>query len=98
MYVVDMPSVNSNIKLVKYADDTVIMELLSDNQSSQLQTVADIVNNWCSNNDLVLNAKKTKEMVMQNARDNPCYPTLLLNNSEIEQVSQFTYLGTIITS
>ena len=45
MYVVDMPSVNSNIKLVKYADDTVIMELLSDNQSSQLQTVADIVNN-----------------------------------------------------
>ena len=37
-------------------------------------------------------------MVMQNARDNPCYPTLLLNNSEIEQVSQFTYLGTIITS
>ena len=37
-------------------------------------------------------------MVMQNARDNPCYPTLLLNNSEIERVSQFTYLGTIITS
>ena len=98
MYVVDMPTVNNNIQLVKYADDTVIMELLSDKQPSQLQMVADTVNNWCAENDLVLNAKKTKEMIMQNARDNPSYPMLHLNNSDIEQVDQFTYLGTIVTS
>jgi hypothetical protein len=92
-----MPS-TSNIKLVKYADDTVIIELLTENQPSELQTMTNTINSWCADNDLILNAKKTKEMVMCNARDNPSYPQLLVNNTSIEQVEQFTYLGTIITN
>ena len=39
MYVVDTPTTNSYIKLVKYADDTVIMELLSDEQPSELSVL-----------------------------------------------------------
>ena len=61
MYLIYIPTVNSNIKKVKYADDTVIVELLPDNQQSQLQMVADIVNNWCSDDDLILNAKKRND-------------------------------------
>ena len=77
MYVVDMPTVNNNIQLVKYADDTVIMELLSENSHQQT------TKNWCSENDLVLDAKKAEEMIMQNDRDNPCYLMLHLNSSDI---------------
>jgi hypothetical protein len=33
-----------------------------------------------------------------NARDNTSYPQLLVNGTPIEQVNQFTYLGTILTS
>ena len=84
MYVNYMPTVNNNILLDKYADDTVIMELLSENSHQQT------TNNWCSENDLVLNAKKAEEMIMQNDRDNPCYLMLQLNSSDIEQIDQFT--------
>lgn len=37
-------TVNSSIKPVKYVDDTVIIELLSYNQLSQIQTAAYIIN------------------------------------------------------
>jgi gmma-aminobutyric acid receptor subunit gamma/cGMP-dependent protein kinase 2 len=59
LYVIDMPS-SDNIKPVKYAEDTVIVELLADNQPSELQTMTDNMYEWCSTNDLILNAKKTK--------------------------------------
>jgi hypothetical protein len=97
LYVVDMPKTSENIRLVKYADDTVILELLSANATSDLQSDADSVSQWCADNDLILNAKKTKELIICNYRDDPTQPALVINNSEIEQVDQFTYLGTIVT-
>ena len=98
LYVADMPISNTNIRLVKYADDTVIIELVPSDRSSKLQAVANSISQWCHHNDLVLNAKKTKEMIICNARDSPSQPVLLIDNSEIEQVDHFTYLGTVLTS
>ena len=97
-YVASMPTLNPNIQILKYADDTVILEFLSKAQPSNLQQEVINLCTWCSDRDLLLNSKKTKEMVFSNARDNPTTQHLVINGSQIEQVTEFVYLGTALTT
>ena len=96
IYVDDMTTNSENTIMVKYADDTLIMELLNEDQPSNLQHEMTLVSEWCTNNNLILNINKTKEVVFSNARDNPNPNPVRLNNIEIEQVQEYKYLGTII--
>lgn len=60
--------------------------------------IANTINPWCSDNDLALNLKTENwRTFLCNARDNPFYPELPINNADIGQVEKFTYLGTFIT-
>jgi hypothetical protein len=97
-YVSSMPTLNSNTEILKYADDTVILEFLTSTQPSCLQQEADHLYAWCCEHDLLLNSKKTKELVFSNARDNPTTQQLVINGSPIDQVTEFVYLGTTLTT
>ena len=98
LYVAQMPLANDKINIIKYADDTVLIEYLSRSEPSTLQQEAHHLEQWCADNDLLLNAKKTKELVFSNAKDSPTTSPLVINNSDIEIVESFTYLGTVLTS
>ena len=51
---------------------------------------------WCNNNFLDLNVKKTKEMIFDfHSKLTPHVPTVI-NNSEVEVVATYKYLGTVI--
>lgn len=53
---------------------------------------------WCEISHLLLNSSKTKELIISNLRHQPITQPLMVQNSEIEQVLSFKYLGTTITS
>jgi hypothetical protein len=97
IYVQHMPKpINGNFHIIKYADDTVLIELLSKNDISCMSDAADQLAVWCDHNDLFLNVSKTKELLLCNLRDNPVHCALNINGNSVEQVESFKYLGTII--
>jgi hypothetical protein len=97
IYVQHMPIPKyGNFHLIKYADDTVLIELLSKNDASFMSKAANELADWCNVNDLSLNVLKTKELIVCNLRDNPTHPKLTINGSDVEQVESFKYLGTIL--
>ena len=43
-----------------------------------------------------LNVSKTKELIISNMRDNPTSDSLVIDNTAVEQVDSFKYLGTVV--
>ncbi len=52
---------------------------------------------WCRGNNLCINVKKTKEMVVDFRRDRRPLPPLYIGGVAVEVVSSFRYLGVYIT-
>ena len=51
---------------------------------------------WLASNKLSLNARKTKFMVFHTVQRKIRYPILTINNTVIERVKQFNFLGIIL--
>jgi len=92
-----MPKLDSNnFHSIKYADDTVLIELLKQMTDSLLNTSTATLSDWCSLNNLTLNVTKTKELIFSNKRHNPICDKLTVNGKPVERVTHFKYLGTIL--
>ena len=82
-----------------YADDTTLYCNLDDSTSETLlNNKLTKITDWLSSNKLSLNVKKTKFMVFYPPKGKVNYPTLKLNNVNIERVSQVNFLGVILAS
>ena len=55
--------------IVKFADDTTITGLISDNNEDNYRLEINSIVDWCDNNNLMLNVNKTKEMVIDFIRN-----------------------------
>ena len=52
------------MKIIKYADDTVVVGLIENDNESEYRSAIKFVSEWCNNNFLNLNVNKTKELVI----------------------------------
>ncbi len=95
LYTNDCRSLVNNCFTVKFADDAALAGLLRD---SELLYRCDIQNfiKWCQDNYLFLNVKKTKEMIIDFRRNRPALDPIVIDNQNIEIVTEYKYLGTII--
>jgi hypothetical protein len=84
--------------IIKYADDSAIVSLISDEDESDYKKCIEYVTQWCKDKFLVLNTAKTKEIIFSNCRDSRSRNPIIVNGSEIEQVNQFKYLGVMLDS
>ena len=91
------PRYDSNI-IVKFVDDTTVIGLISDDDESAYRDDVKQLVSWCASNDLVLNVSKTKEIVVDFRKSKSVPSTLIVNNSEVEIVDSFKFLGIHITS
>ena len=90
-------SSHQSVKLLKFADDTTIIGLISGGDESAYRWEIDHMAAWCTQNNLVLNAVKTVEMVVD-YRKNPAPLTpITLSDSTIDIVESCRFLGTIIS-
>ena len=79
-----------------------LIESCADIYSLHLNLQADLDNiaNWCKGKKLTINIKKTKGILFESAKKvkNTIIPKLILNNEQIEYVSNYRYLGIIVDS
>ena len=81
-------------RLILYADDSILhveartIEEATTKLNEDLHAVA----NYCTENKLVINTKKSKVMVFHKAK-NIADTNVLLNGERLEVVSDFKYLG-----
>ena len=55
---------HQSVKLIKFADDTTVVGLITRNKKSEYRNHISSLLDWCSANNLELNVGKTKEMVV----------------------------------
>ena len=81
----------------KDADDTAIIGLLSDNNSTTAyQQSTTQFSQWCTDNYLQLNDDKTKEKVIHTAKTPPTFNRTFIRGQPVELVNSFKYLGLTI--
>lgn len=83
-----------NIPIVKYADDTAILGLISNNQYHLhfCETVVWFVT-WCESHFLELNVKKTKEMTIDFRVKTEELANIEIKGEKVEAVNEYKYLG-----
>ena len=80
---------DSNV-IVKFADDTAMMGLGDETAYRQEVSGLEL---WCRENNLILNAKMMKELIVDFRRKGPTPPPLYIDNAAVEGVHTFKYLG-----
>ena len=92
LYINDLSELLLHNNITLYADDTVLYSSNSD----YLQEILDKVKDWCDDNLLTINCKKSQWMqtrIIKKKQDNT---SLRLGNISLDQVSEYKYLGILI--
>ena len=80
----------------KYADDTVLTGLITnDFDNEYVHEITSFVN-WCKINHLVLNIDKTKEVVIDFRKTIIPPNKIVIDDKEVERVDDFKYLGVVL--
>ncbi len=72
--------------IIKFADDTTVVGLISNNDETHYREEVAQLAEWCGANNLSLNVEKTKEVVLD-------HPPLTIDSSTVERVSSTKFLG-----
>ena len=81
----------------KYVDDLTISEVIPSGGTSSLQKDLDVIAQWSLRNNMNLNPKKCKEIVISSLRSRPDLSPLCVNEHPLERVSSHKVLGVTIS-
>jgi len=76
-YTHDLEASNANNVIIKYADDTAVIGLISSNHESHYRKEVENVVQWSKENNLLLNTSKTCELVIDFCQNRNQVPTVL---------------------
>ncbi|KAK3560314.1 hypothetical protein QTP86_006304 [Hemibagrus guttatus] len=85
-------AMHSSNHIIKFADDTTVVGLISKNESAYREEVQQLTA-WCKANSLSLNVEKTKEMAVDFRRAQSDHSPLNINGSNVEIVKSTKFLG-----
>ncbi|KAL1282557.1 hypothetical protein QQF64_001360 [Cirrhinus molitorella] len=97
LYTNDCTSKDSSVKLLKFADDTILIGLIQDGDESAYRQEVKELAVWCSHNNLELNTLKTVEMIVDFRRNPPALSPLTIMDSTVATVESFKFLGSFIS-
>ena len=94
----DCKPVHGSNTIVKFADDTTVVGLVSNNDETAYREEVEHLAEWCANNNLALNTKKTKEVIVDFRRNKDgTHSPVHLSGEEVERVTSFKFLGVYIS-
>ena len=99
IYINDLPTVSNIFNILMYADDTTLFCNFDNTQNEfTINNELDNVYRWLCSNKLSLNVSKTKYMCFHTPKRKVVFPDLKINNITIDRVTDFKFLGLIISS
>ena len=88
----------NSVNIYKYADDTTIIGLITNNNESDYRAQINQTITWCTDNNLLLNSSKTKELIIDFRRQpNPKTP-IIISGEPVITTDSFKFLGTHISN
>ena len=86
-----------NADYIKYVDDTTVVCESEDPYDNSLQEISNDLLGWCGDNDMQLNPRKCKEMLIYFGKkfSKDTVPLIRMKNDEIERVNTFKLLGVV---
>ena len=71
--------------IAKFADDTTLSGMVRSNDETAYRNQVENLESWCSENNLLLNVSKTKEMIVDfRTRNKSHIEPLLIDGAEVE--------------
>ncbi|KAI5614754.1 gastrula zinc finger protein XlCGF28.1-like, partial [Silurus asotus] len=92
----DCAPTHSSNHIIKFADDTTVVGLISKNDESAYREEVQRLTAWCGANNLSLNVDKTKEMVIDFRRVQSDHSPLIIDGSSVEIVKSTKFLGVLL--
>ncbi len=97
IFFINSMSSHSSTSIVKFADDTVVLGLITNNDETAYLDEVERLTSWCQDS-LSLNVSKTKELIVDfRKRQQRPYTPLMISGTPVERVSSFKYLGVNIS-
>ncbi len=98
LYTHDCVTSHSSTSIIKFADDTVVLGLINNNDEAVYLDEVERLTSWCQDNCLSLNVSKTTELIVDfRKRQQQPYTPLMISGTPVERVSSFKYLGVNIS-
>ncbi len=94
LYTHDCVFSHSSTSIFTFADDTVVLGLIYNNNETAYLDELERLTSWCQDNCLSLNVSKTKELIVDfRKRQQRPYTPFMISGTPVERVSSFKYLG-----
>ncbi len=97
LYTHDCTATHSSNVIVKFADDTTVIGLITDNDETAYREEVSTLTKWCQENHLSLNIDKTKELVVDFRRQSRVHTPISIDKTPVERVNSYKFLGVHIT-
>jgi hypothetical protein len=88
----------SHHTIIKFADNTIVVGLITNNNETAYREEVTDLAVWCQDNNLSLNVIKTKEMIVDYRKRRADHAPILIDRAVVEQVESFKFLGVHITN
>ena len=105
IYTNDLPHASDKFNVIKYANDTTlfrsVQSLPANGENSNINFENEInmelgnIGNWLTANKLAINVHTSKYMIYSKSKKLNSYPKLKIDDSIIQQVHEFNFLGII---
>ncbi len=93
LYTHDCTATHSSNVIVKFADDTTVIGLITDNDETAYREEVSTLTKWCQENHLSLNIDKTKELVVDYRRQSREHTPITIDKTPVERVTSFKFLA-----
>lgn len=94
----DCVAVHSFNTIIKFADDTTIVGLITNDDEAAYREEVRLLGQWCQNNNLSFNVSKTKMLVIYFRKQNKVHAPIYFRGEKVERVNSIRFLGVTLTS
>ena len=85
-------------EIYKYVEDSTVFEICTQNSVSTIHESVTVIEKWSKENDMKINASKTKEMIIRFGKGAESIPKISIDEYEIERVDHTKVLGVTLSS
>ncbi|KAI4905794.1 hypothetical protein NFI96_024899 [Prochilodus magdalenae] len=93
LYTHDCTARHSSNVIIKFADDTRVVGLISNKNEEAYREEVSFLTHWCRENNLSLNGNKTKVLIVDFRKKERVHTPITINGAAVERVSSFKFLG-----